>query len=99
MNATIGKIFVSGLGALIVAGTLASVPAQAKGGGHMGGGFFGGIGDLTSSFADNGSSGGTVVNSTPLQPYGKPCHNETRKLYDDNDNVVAHQVVMVCPAK
>jgi hypothetical protein len=98
MNATIRKIFVSGLGALIVAGAFTSVPAAARGG-HMGGGFFN-LGDFASSMMDNSDTpSGTVVSSTPLQPYNKPCHNETRKLYDDNDNVVAHQVVMVCPSK
>ncbi|HWG06336.1 MAG TPA: hypothetical protein VG271_15100 [Beijerinckiaceae bacterium] len=98
MNPTIRKTLVSGLGALIVTGAFASVPAAARGG-HMGGGFFN-FGDLASSMMDNSdATSGTVVSTTPLQPYNKPCHNETRKLYDDNDNVVAHQVVMVCPAK
>jgi hypothetical protein len=98
MNANIKKILVSGLGALMVAGTLASTPAQAKGGGvgHFGG-FFGSISDIADSFSD--SSDQVSYSNTPLQPYNKPCHNETRKLYDDSDQVVAHQVVMVCPAR
>ncbi len=97
MNPTIRKTLVSGLGALIVVGAFMSVPAAARGG--HGGGFFN-FGDLASSASDNSDmTSGTVVSTTPLQPYNKPCHNETRKLYDDNDNIVAHQVVMVCPAK
>jgi hypothetical protein len=105
MNANICKILVSGLGALIIAGALASTPAQAKGGGGGGGGhfggFFGGLSDIASSYSDNSDSGsGTVAYAnTPTYSYTKPCHNENRPLYDDNDKVVAHQVVMVCPAK
>ena len=94
MNANIKKTLVSGLVALIVAGTLASAPAQARGGSLR---FFGSLADFASSIADRDDQG--AYNNTPLQPYNKPCHNETRKLYDDNDNVVAHQVVQVCPAK
>lgn len=99
MNENIRKNLLSGLGALIVAGALASTPALAKGG-HGGG--FGGLLSNISDFADNFSDsdfGSSKYSNTPTYAYNKPCHNENRPLYDDNDKVVAHQVVMVCPAK